>query len=85
MKTIPWLLVLVIGCATTMYAQVTGITVMEGFALPGVDIYWDGSTEKVTSDYDGNFQLPMPKEGTHADLVFSQMDLKVVLQTYTAI
>ncbi|SFU45430.1 hypothetical protein SAMN05216480_10431 [Pustulibacterium marinum] len=41
MKTIPWLLVLVIGCATTMYAQVTGITVMEGSGMPGVDIYWD--------------------------------------------
>lgn len=80
MKTIPWLLVLVIGCTTTMYAQVTGITVMEDSTLPGVDIYWDGSTEKVTSDFDGNFQLSIPKEGTHADLVFSQMDLKVVLQ-----
>ncbi len=68
MKTKLSLLLIAFG-VITLYAQINGtVTDSDGNPLPGTSIVLKGTTAGTTTDFDGNYQIDAPAEGT---LIFS--------------
>ncbi|MEM9052842.1 MAG: carboxypeptidase-like regulatory domain-containing protein, partial [Bacteroidota bacterium] len=59
------ILILTFFCLTAnIYSQISGKVVDKDSnqPLPGVNVYWAGTTDGVSTDDHGQFQLPAPEE-----------------------
>ncbi|MEZ4873899.1 MAG: hypothetical protein R2793_00205 [Flavobacteriaceae bacterium] len=54
---------------TPFFAQISGTFSQDGFPYPLVKVYFEGVKPKVTSQFDGSFQLKIPQDSIHNTLV----------------
>jgi len=52
-------------------AQICGQLFQYGSELPLAEVYWKNSDQKVESDFDGNFRLPISIKTKSSDLIFN--------------
>lgn len=72
-NTFQKVITLVVLCFFTLtsWAQITGQLYQDDYPYPLVKIYFDDIKPKVSSDFDGNFSLKIPKDSIPNNLVIS--------------
>ncbi|MGY6648566.1 SusC/RagA family TonB-linked outer membrane protein [Wenyingzhuangia sp. IMCC45574] len=63
LKQLLFAVILLVGFGVSAQTTVTGTVSDTDFPLPGVSVIIKGTTQGVTTDFDGNFELPSVKKG----------------------
>jgi hypothetical protein len=62
-------------------AQITGQFVDEEFGIPGIEVYLKNSNQKVESDFDGYFTIPIPSKNLRYNLIIkTHLELTIEIQ-----
>jgi hypothetical protein len=61
-------------------AQISGQLFQDESEFPGVQVYFKNSDQKVESDFDGYFKLPIPKGSVKNDLILSGYGMIIEIQ-----
>lgn len=61
-------------------AQISGQLIQDESEIPGIQVYFKNSEQKVESDFDGYFKLPIPKGTEKNDLILSGNGITIEIQ-----
>jgi hypothetical protein len=61
-------------------AQISGQLFQNRSEIPGIEVYFKNSEQKVESDFNGYFKLPMPKGTEKNDLILSGYGITIEIQ-----
>ena len=61
-------------------AQISGQLFLEESEIPGIQVYFKNSEQKVESDFYGYFNLPIPKGTEKNDLILSGYGITIEIQ-----
>ena len=80
MKKTFYISILIFVFSGIVNAQISGQLIQDESEIPGIQVYFKNSEQKVESDFDGYFKLPIPKGTEKNDLILSGNGITIEIQ-----
>ena len=80
MKKTFYISILIFVFSGIVNAQISGQLIQDESEIPGIQVYFKNSEQKVESDFDGYFKLPIPKGNEKDVLILSGFGITIEIQ-----